>query len=154
TAAAAVIGADGELLAVRGPRDAMCRWASITKPTVALAVLVAAEEGVLDLDQPAGPEGSTVRHLLAHASGLPFDGPTPIAQPGRRRIYSNSGFELLANELARAAEMAFDEYLRASVLEPLGTSAELNGSAAAGLDGTLDDLIALARELQRPTLVA
>jgi CubicO group peptidase (beta-lactamase class C family) len=55
------------------------RWASITKPVVALATLVAAEEGVVDLDEEAGPPGSTVRHLLAHASGLPFDGTVPIA---------------------------------------------------------------------------
>ena len=47
------------------------RWASVTKPVTALACLVAAEEGTLDLDEPAGPPGSTVRHLLAHASGLP-----------------------------------------------------------------------------------
>jgi CubicO group peptidase (beta-lactamase class C family) len=153
-AAAVAIDADGKVLAVHGPCDASCRWASITKPTVALAVLVAAEEGVLDLDAPAGPEGSTVRHLLAHASGLPFEGPRPIAKPGRRRIYSNSGFELVAAELAREAEMSFDEYLRASVLEPLGTGAELQGSAAAGMTGTLDDLVAVARELQAPTLVA
>jgi CubicO group peptidase (beta-lactamase class C family) len=153
-AAAAVLGPDGAILAAHGPRDEVLAWASITKPVVALAVLVAAEEGVLDLDAAAGPDGSTVRHLLAHASGLPFDGETPIARPGRRRIYSNAGFELLAAELARAAEMAFDEYLRASVLEPLGTRAELRGSAAAGIHGTLDDLIALARQLQSPTLVA
>src|SRR5262249_38557793 len=153
-AAAAVIGAGGELLAAHGPRDAALRWASITKPTVALAVLVAAEEGILDLDQPAGPEGCTVRRLRPYASGLPFDGPTPIAQPGRRRIYSNTGFDLLAAEVERAAEMPFAQYLHAAVLEPLGTRAELNGSAAAGIDGSLDDLVAVARELQSATLVA
>ena len=64
----------GEVVARRGAREREFRWASITKPAVALATLVAAEEGVVDLDEPAGPEGSTVRHLLAHASGLPFDG--------------------------------------------------------------------------------
>ena len=32
--------------------------------------------------------------------------------------------------------------------------AELRGSAGAGLVGTLDDLLALARELQAPTLIA
>ena len=58
--------------------------------------LVAAEEGVVDLDEPAGPPGSTVRHLLAHTSGLPFEGTTPIARPGHRRIYSNEAFRVLA----------------------------------------------------------
>ena len=50
--------------------------------------------------------------------------------------------------------MPFEEYLRAAVFEPLGMRAELRGSAAAGVQGTLDDLIAFARELQSPTLVA
>ena len=54
---------------------------------------------MLDLDEPAGPPGSTVRHLLAHASGLPFDGPRPISKPGKRRIYSNTGIEVLATFL-------------------------------------------------------
>ena len=153
-AAAAVVAAGGQVLASHGPRDEVVRWASITKPTVALAVLVAAEEGVLDLDQPAGPEGSTVRHLLAHASGLPFSGRKPIAPAGRRRIYSNTGFILLGDELERAAGMPLAEYLHAAVVVPLGIRAELRGSAAADLFGSLDDLIGLARELQSPTVVA
>src|SRR5919202_4820575 len=94
TAAAAVLRGD-ELLEVHGPRDRELRWASITKTLTALAVLVAAEEGTVDLDEPAGPPGATVRHLLAHASGLPPDGTAPIARPGERRIYSNAGFEAL-----------------------------------------------------------
>jgi CubicO group peptidase (beta-lactamase class C family) len=145
---------DGEVVGTYGPRGEAFRWASVTKLATAAAVLVAAEEGVLDLDQPAGPPGSTVRHLLAHASGLPFEGDVPIARVGERRIYSNGGFEALAEELARAAEMPFGDYLRAAVLEPLGLSAELRGSPAAGLHGTLDDLLRLGAELQRPTLVA
>jgi CubicO group peptidase (beta-lactamase class C family) len=144
----------GEVVAQRGPREQEFRWASITKPAVALATLVAAEEGVVDLDEPAGPEGSTIRHLLAHASGLPFDGDKPIARRGTRRIYSNTGFEQLAEHVERAAEMPFEAYLRRAVFEPLGMSAVLRGSAGAGVYGTLDDLAALARELQSPRLVA
>ena len=71
-------------------------WASVTKLATAVAMLVAAEEGIVDLDEPAGPPGSTFRHLLAHASGLPFEAGAPIAQPGKRRIYSNYGFEVAA----------------------------------------------------------
>jgi CubicO group peptidase (beta-lactamase class C family) len=145
---------NGGVVAERGPRDHELRWASITKPAVALATLVAAEEGAVDLDEPAGPEGSTVRHLLAHASGLPFHGDVPIARPGTRRIYSNTGFEQLAAHVERAADIAFPEYLRQAVFAPLGMGAELRGSAGADVYGTLDDLIALARELQSPTLVA
>jgi len=145
---------EGETVAAHGPRDRVFRWASVTKLATALAALVAAEEGVVDLDEPAGPPGSTVRHLLAHASGLPFDDGPPIAKPGRRRIYSNVGFEVLAAKVAEAAEMPFAEYLAEAVLQPLALAAELRGSPAAGLYGTLDDLLRLGAELQRPRLIA
>jgi CubicO group peptidase (beta-lactamase class C family) len=152
--AAVAVLRDGEVLATRGPRDVAVRWASISKPLAALAGLIAAEEGVIDLDDAAGPEGSTIRHLLAHASGLPFNGSKPIAAPGQRRIYSNTGIEVFASTLEGAAEMPFGDYLHAAVIEPLGMSAELRGSPAAGIHGTLDDLIAFAGELVSPTLVA
>jgi CubicO group peptidase (beta-lactamase class C family) len=152
-AAAAVVGPEG-VRATHGPAEREFRWASVTKPSVALAALVAAEEGVVDLDEPAGPQGSTVRHLLAHASGLPFEGDAPIAEPGRRRIYSNTGFEELAAHVAAAAEMPFPEYLHAAVFEPIGMSAQLRGSAGAGVHGSLHDASRLARELLRPTLIA
>ena len=145
---------DGEEVATQGPREHVFRWASITKPVTALATLVAAEEGIVDLDEPAGPPGSTLRHLLAHASGLPFEGLTPIAQPGRRRIYSNGGFDVIAETVAAAAEMPFTEYLEAAVLQPLGMQAELRGSAGSELHGTLDDLLRVGAELQRPKLIA
>src|SRR5215831_2848173 len=153
-AVAVAVLRDGNAIARRGPGDREFRWASITKPAVALATLVAAEEGVVDLDEPAGPERSTVRHLLAHASGLPFHGTEPIARPGTRRIYSNTGFEVLAAQVERTAEIAFPEYLRRAVFEPLGMGAELRGSAGSEVHGTLDDAVALVRELQSPTLVA
>jgi CubicO group peptidase (beta-lactamase class C family) len=152
--AAAGVLRDGETLATHGGRAELLRWASVTKLVTALAALVAAEEGVIDLDEAAGPEGSTVRHLLAHASGLPFEPGAPTGRPGQRRIYSNVGFETLAEHIASRAEMPFDDYLVAGVLQPLGMQAELRGSPAADLHGSLDDLMILGRELQRPTLVA
>jgi CubicO group peptidase (beta-lactamase class C family) len=152
--AAAFVLRAGDAVAVQGSREHLFRWASVTKLVTALAALIAAEEGVIDLDEPAGPEGSTVRHLLAHASGLPFEPGAPTGKPGQRRVYSNVGFETLAGHIAERAEMPFDEYLAAGVLRPLGMQAELRGSAASELHGTLDDLLALARELQQPTLVA
>src|SRR3954462_5819270 len=94
TVAVAVLRGGAEV-ASQGPREQVFPWDSVTKPVTALATLVAAEEGILDLDDAAGPPGSTVRHLLAHASGLPLDGGAPIAQPGQRRIYSNAGFNVL-----------------------------------------------------------
>ena len=153
TAAAGVMR-DGEIVAAHGRRDEPVRWASVTKLVTALAALVAAEEGVVDLDEPAGPPGSTVRHLLAHASGLPFEPGAPTGQVGRRRVYSNVGFETLAEHIAERAEMPFAAYLAAGLLQPLGMRAELRGSPAADLHGSLDDLLLFAGELQQPTLVA
>ena len=152
--AAAFVLRGGETAAEHGPREHVFRWASITKLLTAYATLIAAEEGVVDLDEPAGPEGSTVRHLLAHASGLPFEPGAPAGKPGQRRVYSNVGYETLAEHVALRAEMPFAEYLAAGVLRPLGLGAELRGSAASELHGSLDDLRLFASEAQRPTLVA
>jgi CubicO group peptidase (beta-lactamase class C family) len=145
---------DGRVVATHGPLEREFPWASVTKPVTALVALVAAEEGTIDLDEPAGPPGSTVRHLLAHASGLPFEGREPIAKPGTRRIYSNTGFEVLAELVADRAEMPFDVYLRQAVLDPLGMRAELRGSPASAMSGSLDDLLRLAGECLAPTVVA
>jgi CubicO group peptidase (beta-lactamase class C family) len=130
------------------------RLASVSKPVAALALLVAAEEGVVDLDEPEGPPGSTVRHLLAHASGLPFEGDTPIAAPATRRIYSNEGFRVLGAHLEQRAEMPFAEYVRAAVVEPLGLGLDPRGDPGSGMRGSLADVLALARELLEPTVVA
>jgi CubicO group peptidase (beta-lactamase class C family) len=140
--------------AARGDVGREFRWASVTKPVTALACLVAAEEGSIDLDGPAGPPGSTFRHLLAHASGLPFERGSPIAKPGERRIYSDHGFDVLGAALAAAAEMPFPEYLAAAVLEPLCLGARYDGRPGSGVYGSLDDLLALGRELLAPMLLA
>jgi CubicO group peptidase (beta-lactamase class C family) len=152
-AAAGVTRREGTV-ATRGDARRVVRLASVSKPVTALATLVAAEEGVVDLDEPAGPPGATVRHLLAHASGLPFEGAEPISPPGRRRIYSNEGFRVLGDVLERRAEMAFAEYVRAAVCEPLGLELDPSGHPGAGMHGHLDDVLALGRELLEPTVVA
>jgi CubicO group peptidase (beta-lactamase class C family) len=151
--AVGVVDRDGDVR-WHGDEGREFAWASVTKPVTALAALVAAEEGSVDLDEAAGPPGSTIRHLLAHASGLPPDGTTPIAGPGERRIYSNAGFELLADVVAERVEMPFEEYLTQAVFEPLEFSGELRGSPASGLYGTLLDLLDVGRELLAPRLIA
>ena len=151
--AVAVSSVDGELGA-RGDRQHVFRFASVTKLFTAYACLVAAEEGTIDLDDPAGPPGSTMRHLLAHASGLPFQAGMPVGRPGVRRVYSNPGIELAAGIVADHAAMSFDAYLGEAVLGPLGLRAELRGSPAADLYGSLDDLSRFAAELLAPRLVA
>jgi CubicO group peptidase (beta-lactamase class C family) len=154
TAAAAVIRPDGTT-ATTGPTDHVFAWASLTKVLTALATWIAVEEGTLAWDEPLGPPGSTLRHLLAHASGLGTDDDRVLAPPATRRIYSNRGIELVAERLRSAAAMPFGAYLSAAVLEPLGMSATvLDGSAASGASGPLVDLARLGHELLRPTLVS
>jgi CubicO group peptidase (beta-lactamase class C family) len=154
-AAVGVVGLDG-VVASHGDDAAKFRWASVTKLVTALAVLVAAEEGVVELDEPAGPSGSTVRHLLSHASGLPFDGTIAVSRPGERRIYSNTGYTLLAQHLATKSELPFEEYVTRAVFEPLELGVDLREEVegASGIYGTLLDLLSLAQELLRPTLLA
>ncbi len=152
-AAAGVVAGDGRVETLGDSRRAV-RLASVSKPVVALACLVAAEEGVVDLDEAAGPPGSTVRHLLAHASGLSFEGRAPIARPGRRRIYSNEGFRVLAEHLGRQAEMPFADYVRAAVCESLKVDLDPEGDPGSGMHASLDDVLAIARELMTPRLVA
>jgi CubicO group peptidase (beta-lactamase class C family) len=152
--AAAFVAHAGSEPAVHGPREDVLRWASVTKILTGVALLVALEEGIVDLDEPAGPPGSTLRHLLAHASGLGPDVGQPLMPPERRRVYSNYGIELAATLAAERAEMPFAHYLRAAVLDPLGLVGELHGSPAWGYRGPLDDLLRLGLELLAPSVVA
>jgi CubicO group peptidase (beta-lactamase class C family) len=151
---AAVVAADGTVLGRAGETDRSFRLASLTKPLAAWAILIATEEGTVALDQPVGQPGCTLRHLLAHAGGYQFEGAEPITTPGRRRIYSNTGFDLAAGAVEQTAGIGFAEYLTEAVLAPLEMGATaLHGSAAHGCRSTVDDLIAFVAELQRPTLV-
>lgn len=123
--------------------DAATIWglASITKPVTATAVLILVERGLLALDQPLhtllpefldGPatgqdrRAVTLRHLLAHCSGLPgFSADNldlrragrPIADfihsflrapllftPGAYHFYSNVAIGLAAEVVARALD--------------------------------------------------
>lgn len=154
-AAAAVVATDGTVVATHGDLDQRFALASITKVVVGWTAMIAIEEGVIALDDAAGQPGCTLRHLLAHAGGYAFDGPEPIAEPGRRRIYSNTGIELAAAAIEQPGALPFATYLAEAVLEPLGMAAsELRGSPAHGLVSTVGDMTRLLAELQRPTLVS
>jgi CubicO group peptidase (beta-lactamase class C family) len=153
-AAAAVLGPGG-VIARRGDAERSFRWASVTKLVTAWAVLIATERGSIDLDEPAGPPGSTVRHLLAHASGWTFDGVATLATPGTRRIYSNTGYDRLGRLLEERSGQPVEAVLRTSVLGPLGmASTRLLERPSQGLHGSLDDLCRFAGELLRPTLLS
>lgn len=130
-------------------------WASVTKLVTALAVLRLVDLGDIDLDEPAGPPGSSVRHLLAHASGIAFEGSNLLAEPGRRRIYSNAGFDLLGELVIERSHEPFEEHAARAIFTPLQmTSSAITGSAAAGAVGSIDDLLKLGRELLAPTLIS
>ncbi|MBM3679801.1 MAG: beta-lactamase family protein [Actinobacteria bacterium] len=136
-----------------GTADAHSRFAlaSLTKPIVAAACLVAAEEGSLDLQGPL-VGAATTADLLAHSAGLPFDdtaarrvqldpgtgwGEVAAAYaavapelPARtRRTYSNVGYARIALALEEGTGMGWAAYARAAVLEPLGMSATTFGCA-------------------------
>jgi CubicO group peptidase (beta-lactamase class C family) len=129
------------------------RIASVTKLLTTMAALAATEAGHVDLDQKVDEEGATVRHLLAHASGLPQTaGQGRRRPPGQRRVYSNAGFQLLGEVIAGTVGTSFATWLASSVLDPLGMGstrlAERNGAEAdpaAGAVTTMADLVRLAR---------
>jgi CubicO group peptidase (beta-lactamase class C family) len=147
-------GAAGVVDVVGDPARSF-RLASVSKLLTAYAALIAVEEGVFDLDEPAGPPGSTVAHLLAHASGLAFADARPLAPPGRRRTYSNAGFDVLGAALQAGSGIGMADYLAAAVFEPLGMeSSALRGSPAHGVWSSLRDMTRFAAELLAPTLIA
>lgn len=156
-ASAAVINKSGAI-AHYSDVEQPYRLASVTKPLVARAVQVAIEEGVVELDTPAGPPGSTVRHLLAHTSGVAMQSGDVLAAPGTRRIYSNFGFTLLAETIEQQSGIEFGQYVSEAIFEPLGMdSARLEGGAAtAGFGGVaaVRDLVAFAGDLLTPRTVS
>ncbi|MFJ1758324.1 serine hydrolase domain-containing protein [Kitasatospora sp. NPDC088134] len=157
-AVAVVRGSDGALLGAHGPQEHLFPLASVTKLLSSYAALVAVEEGVFELDDPAGPPGSTVRHLLAHTSGLAFDEHRVMAEPGNRRLYSNAGFDVLAAALEDASGIPFAQYAAEAVFRPLGMHATLintahRAPAGAGGLSTAADLARFAAELQSPKLL-
>lgn len=152
---ALAVADETHLLGVAGDTSWVTRIASVSKLFTSYAALIAIEEGTISLDDPAGPSGSTVRHLLAHASGLGFDSDAQqLFDPGARRIYSNAGMERLAEHLEQAAGIAFADYLTEAVIEPLGLSGfDASGSPAHGMQASVNHLIRFGRELLMPTLL-
>ncbi|MEV5427835.1 serine hydrolase domain-containing protein [Streptomyces sp. NPDC052701] len=122
---------------------------SLTKTYTAAAVALLADDGDLDLDEPAAvflpelrhiPE-VTVRQLLGHTAGLPT-GPdsdtaagTTVSRylstvctardalfpPGTGFSYSNAGYVAAGRLVAAVTGMTWQEAVRALLLDPLGT---------------------------------
>jgi CubicO group peptidase (beta-lactamase class C family) len=121
---------------------------SVRKQFVAAAILLLVEEGKLSLSDdvrkhiPQLPDYGhkiTVDHLLTHTSGirdwqplLNLAGGDPDAMtmilrqrelnfaPGEEWSYSNSGYVLLPEIVARVSGMPFSEFARKRLFEPLG----------------------------------
>ena len=90
---------------------------------------------------PSGPPASTVRHLLAHASGWAFDGEATLAAPGSRRIYSNTGYDRLGALVGERAGQPFEAVLRG--VSPRAARDDVDAAGRAAVAG-------VARPARRP----
>jgi len=128
---------------------------SMSKTITAVAVLQLVESGAIELDRPVRdylitfPYSAdiTIRHLLAHTSGIP--NPIPLRwvhaverhpdfdeagaleavmhrharlafEPGAKYAYSNIGYWVLGSVVERTSEMSFRSYVTDRILTPLG----------------------------------
>ncbi len=152
----------GDVAATFGDQSRPFALASVSKLVSALTIHVALEEGSLHIDCPVPVTRNamgTIRQLLAHASGLPFDEPITTAElierPETKRIYSNTGFERLGQLLSESTGMRFGDYLREAVTDPLGMrSTNLVGSPASGVESSCSDLVRFVGEIRKPSLVS
>ena len=84
--------------------------------------------------------------------------PKMIAKPGKRRVYSNHGFQVFAETSCKGPGSNSWQYLSEAVFEPLGmTDSSLEGGAEAagyGATSTVADLAAFAGDLLRPATVS
>lgn len=133
------------------PADVQYRIGSITKTMTAVLVLALRDAGELDLDDPIGrylPEtgyaAASVRDLLSHTSGMQSepvgswwerspgtdfatlnaanDGTGAVAGAGEYYHYSNLGYALLGELVARLHQASWWEVVASRLLEPLGMS--------------------------------
>lgn len=152
-AAAAVVTPDG-VVAAHGPVHRVFPLASVTKPLVVLAALIAVEEGAVEMEDAADESlipGATIRHLMSHASGLAPERLMRSFAPGVRRVYSNVGIELLARLVEHSVAMPYADYFAEALVAPLDLRATtLPGSPASGGLSTVDDLARVLHELLAP----
>ncbi|MEM7140548.1 MAG: serine hydrolase domain-containing protein [Actinomycetota bacterium] len=150
-ASAAIVWADDA--ATLGDPDRPYHLASVTKLATAMAALVAHEEGTLALDD-AVADGATMADLLAHSAGFAPDAAAPITEPRRRRTYSTSAYDVVADAIAERSGIPFPSYLREAVFGPLGmTASALDGSAGADASSTVADVVSLTAAWRHPILV-
>jgi CubicO group peptidase (beta-lactamase class C family) len=144
-------GARGFVDGGRPDADTQYRLGSITKSIVAVEVMRLRDEGKLALNDPLDKHvsgtalgSSTIAQLLSHTSGLTSESPgswwertlgedwealdTSLAtgaiknRPGSRFHYSNVGFGVLGEVIARHRGTSWLDAVNAEVLTPLGMS--------------------------------
>ena len=116
---------------------------SVSKSFVGLVLLQLRDEGKLDFNKPVVEylpwlkinskfEPITTHHLLSHTAGLPG---APLLldallhelwtayAPGKRFLYSNTGYNILGFLIEAVDKRPFAEAMRARMLTPLGMSA-------------------------------
>jgi len=116
---------------------------SISKSFVALALMQLRDEGKLDLNKPIVEylpwlkitskfEPVTTHHILSHSAGLPgapllldalLDGLWTAYGPGKRFLYSNTGYNILGFLIEAIDKRPFGESMRTRMLVPLGMTA-------------------------------
>lgn len=129
--------------------DTIYDLASLTKPiATATALAILADRGLLSFDDPVarfipvfaagGKERITIRQLLEHTGGLPsvdslrdYEEETreeslarifairPVHPPGQRVLYSDLGFIVLGETVARVANEPLDAFVAREILGPL-----------------------------------
>lgn len=151
---------------------------SLTKPYTAALVMLLADDGDLDLDEPAAeylpelrqlPE-VTIRHLLGHTGGLPTGPDSDAAarttatrylsavctaadalfRPGTDFSYSNAGYVAAGRLVETVTGMPWHEAVRALLLEPFGTGPVFVDTAAPGRPLATGHALNAATGLARP----
>jgi D-alanyl-D-alanine carboxypeptidase len=128
--------------------DTVFKIASVSKQFMAAGIMVLVQDGRLSLadtvdrhiaDVPAAWRGITVRQLLSHTGGLMREGPgwTPASTndlevirsayeaplrstPGTKWEYSNLGYTVLAEIMARVSGRPWPEFMTERVFRPAG----------------------------------
>ncbi len=133
--------------------------ASLDKQVTAAALVKAAELGKLGLDDPVSQwvdivlTGATLRQLVSHLSGLPDDtvpsfegryltdytseqllrqaqGLVPVAPPGRRFLYSDTGLLLAQLATEKAVGEPWWDFVRRTLFVPAGMATPVSMTPA------------------------
>ena len=150
-----------QLLGSWGDQDKVYPWMSVTKLVTSRTILGAVENGVLDLSEPlqplpgiSEPRPVNVADLLAHRAGLDHEKREFTRAPRSRRVYSNSGYEILGELLSQRSGIPFTAWAQDMVLSPLGIKRQLLESPAWGMHGSLRELLAFAFEAACPRFLS